>query len=68
MKGRKPDYIVATVTDRDGERGRWTDLGVCFYNAKTDTYTIQLDGLPTNAKLVLYKPKRWDDGEKVETR
>jgi len=64
MKGTKPAYVVATVLEvGEGQPDRWTDLGVAFHNKDTDTYTVQLDAVPLNGKLVLYKPKRWKDQE-----
>ena len=64
MKGKTPDFVVATVIERgDGQRDRWVDIGVAFHNPKGDTYTIHLDAAPLNGKLVLYKPKRWTNRE-----
>lgn len=60
---RRPDYLAKTVTDRLDEqgrqtgKGRWREIGVAFYNQGSDTFTILLDALPANNKLVLTRPK-----------
>ena len=62
MQGKRPDYVVATVEELgNGQRDRWTDVGVAFHNGKSDTYTVNLSALPLNGKLVLYRPKRLKD-------
>ena len=56
-EGRKPDFIAKTVRkdEKTGE-DRWTDIGVAFVNAKSETITILLNALPMTDRLVLAKP------------
>jgi hypothetical protein len=56
MKGRKPSYVVSTVTSTENG-DRWREIGVAFENDKRDTITVLLDALPVSGKLVLRAPK-----------
>lgn len=68
-KGNKPDYVAKSaveVFDRQGnpvldengrQKTRWKDLGVAFYNQKSDTFNILLDALPVNSKIILTRPR-----------
>jgi len=49
LKG--PDF-VAKVNVRD----TWKEVGVAFYNPKTQSFTVYLDSIPLSGKLVLFKP------------
>ena len=63
MEKKKPDFIVKSVvktgkTKEDGkEENRWTDIGVAFWNPKSETFTIYLNALPIGDKMVLTKPR-----------
>ncbi len=57
MKGKRPDYIVNTVTELEGSPARWREIGVAFKNEEKDTLTILLDAVPLSGRLVLTRPK-----------
>jgi hypothetical protein len=58
----KPDYIVKSVrkigeeADTGKDKNRWTDIGVAFYNQKSDTFSISLNALPITDRIVLVRP------------
>ena len=49
-----------TPVERDGKT-YWTKCGVAF-PTRDGGYSIQLDAVPVNGKLVLMKPREYDDG------
>ena len=53
-KRRGPDFIAKVPTEYD----RWREVGVAFYNPKTQSITLYLDALPVKGKLVLFKPRQ----------
>ena len=55
MKGRRPDYAVSTVVERDNSE-RWREIGVAFVSDK-GSITVLLDALPVSAKLILTAPR-----------
>ena len=57
MKGKRPDYIVNSVTELEGSATRWREVGVAFKNDDKDTLTILLDAVPLSGRLVLTRPK-----------
>jgi len=57
MKGKRPDYIVNTVTELEGSPARWREIDVAFKNDDKDTMTILLDAVPLSGRLVLTRPK-----------
>lgn len=57
MIKKPPDWIVSSVVDLDEGKSRWREVGVGFWNEKTDTVTIKLDAVPLSGKLVMSKPK-----------
>ena len=48
-----------TPVERDGKT-YWTKCGVAF-PTRDGGYSIQLDAVPVNGKLVLMKPREYDD-------
>lgn len=64
----KPDFNVfgtETYETEEGEKTRWTQVGVGFTNK--ESITIQLNAYPVNPKLVLLKPKEVErQKEKME--
>ena len=61
-KKKKPDFIVKAVR-QDGDIARWTDIGVAFVNAESESITILLNALPLSDRVVLMKPKEEKDEE-----
>ncbi len=55
IEGKKkgPDFIAKAPTEND----RWREVGVAFYNPKTQSITLYLDAVPLKGKLVLFKPR-----------
>jgi len=53
IEGKKngPDFIAKTPT----KNNRWREVGIAFYNPKTQSITLYLDALPVSGKLVLFK-------------
>ncbi len=57
MEGRKPDYIVYSVVEREGrDKASWIAQGVGFINSD-DSITVKTDVFP---KLVLQRPRNGD--------
>ena len=51
--GKNPDFIAKTLTKNE----KWREVGVAFYNPKTQSITLYLDAVPLKGKLVLFKPR-----------
>ena len=51
-KEKGPDF-VAKVNIRD----KWKEVGVAFYNPKTQSITLYLESIPLDGKLILFKPR-----------
>jgi hypothetical protein len=59
-----PNWIVSSVVDLEDGKSRWREVGVGFWNEKTDSVTILLDAVPLAGRLVMTKPKsRTPEGE-----
>jgi len=56
IEGRKngPDFIAKIPTEYDC----WREVGVAFYNPKTQSITLYLDALPVKGKLVFSNPTK----------
>jgi len=55
-----PDrYVAYTVTGQRSarDRGFWTKVGVMFPHKNGEGFTLQLDALPLDGKVVLLPPK-----------
>lgn len=52
IEGRKkgPDFIAKTPIGKG-----WHEIGIAYFNPKTDSFTIYLDAIPVNGKIVLFK-------------
>jgi len=53
-KRKGPDFLAKIPVRND----KWREVGVAFYNPKTQSITLYLDALPVKGKLVLFKPRR----------
>lgn len=62
MKGKRPNFVVSTVTSTENG-DRWREIGVGFTNDAGDTITVLLDALPVSGKLVLRAPKPQRDAQ-----
>lgn len=67
---RKPDFIAKCVnkykTRTGEEKEKWTDIGVCFLNHRTESISIRLNALPIGGDMVLMKPKPKPEETKQE--
>ena len=58
MSGNKPTLIAYSVKDRgQGQKAIWTRLGAAWAFEKGTGYTLQLDALPIDGRIVLCEPK-----------
>jgi len=53
--------LDAFAVSEGGERDYWTRIGCAFENKDSEGYTLLLDALPTNAKIVLRAHRDSDD-------
>jgi|GEM_PF-2187679 len=53
IKGRSsgPDFVAKSPSDN----GKWMNVGVAFFNPKTETFTIYLENYSIKGKVVLFK-------------
>jgi hypothetical protein len=57
VKNRKPSLIAYQVRDgKDGQNGFWTRIGAAWTN-RDGGFTVQLDSIPLDGRVVLTKPK-----------
>lgn len=60
-------YEVKTTSEyeQNGEKKtRWTKIGVGFPLKNGEGFSILLDALPVNGKLVMMPPREREDGDK----
>lgn len=53
----KPDFYVYTVVQREGQDPFWHKIGAAWENKDEKGYSVSLDSLPINGRLVLRVPK-----------
>ncbi len=51
-RAKGPDFIAKTPT-----KSGWREVGVGFFNPKTQTITVRLDAIPLSGKLILFSPR-----------
>jgi hypothetical protein len=58
MKGDKPRLIAYAVRDPVGEEGKatWTRIGAAWAHEKGRGYSVRLDALPVDGRIVLAEP------------
>lgn len=54
--GKSPSYIAYQVSDRDGNNGFWTRIGVAFAHADGKGYNIQFSAVPLDGRITLRLP------------
>jgi hypothetical protein len=55
---KKPTLIAYTVKERaDGQTAIWTRIGAAWPHGSGSGFTIQLDVLPLDGRVVLTEPK-----------
>jgi hypothetical protein len=50
------NFIAYTVNERNGEQ-YWTNIGAAFPHKGGDGYSVMLNALPINGRIVLRTPK-----------
>lgn len=55
---KAPAYVAYSVRDgKDGGKGYWTRIGVCWKSKDGRGFVVQLDGLvPLDGRIVLREP------------
>jgi len=56
MTDNKPTHYAYQVKEGK-EKSYWTKIGIAFTNADNEGFTVFLDALPVDGKLVIRKPK-----------
>ncbi|MCB1807750.1 MAG: hypothetical protein KDJ99_22120 [Candidatus Competibacteraceae bacterium] len=58
---KAPDYIAYTIKALGEKRSKWVEVGVAFTNkSERGGFTLYLDALPVDGKLVVMPPKSRD--------
>ncbi len=61
MAGSKPDYIVYTVRNFEGDTGeqkaRWLEIGAAWASKEGSSINVTLEAAPISGRFVLVKPK-----------
>jgi hypothetical protein len=54
IEGKKkgvPDFIAKIPV----KNGKWLEVGMAFFNPRTESFTVYLDVVPDTFKVVLFK-------------
>jgi hypothetical protein len=63
ITSKKPTLIAYTVKERgEGQKAIWTRIGAAWPDAGGTGFTVQLDVLPLDGRIVLTEPKAEDGG------
>jgi hypothetical protein len=63
---KKPTMIAYTVKERgDGQKAIWTRIGAAWPHGSGTGFTLQLDTLPLDGRIVLTEPKDEDGGAPI---
>jgi hypothetical protein len=63
IMSKKPTLIAYTVKERgEGQKAIWTQIGAAWPHGTGTGFTIQLDVLPLDGRVVLTEPKAEDAG------
>ncbi len=55
---KKPTLIANNVKDRgEGQKAIWTRIGAAWPHESGSGFTIQLDAIPVDVRIVLTEPK-----------
>ena len=57
---KKPALIAYSVREREGLKAIWTKIGAAWPHGTGAGFTIQLDALPLDGRVVLTEPKADD--------
>ena len=64
----KPTYFAYAVTEREGSteeenREFWTKIGAAWRHKDGKGFTVSLEAMPLNARLLLRQPEQRDEKE-----
>jgi hypothetical protein len=60
-KSNQPQFLAFSIKDSEqSENGYWTRIGAAFAHQNGDGYTLILDWVPLDGKVILRKPKEPD--------
>lgn len=63
---KKPTFLAYTVKDRGkGQKAIWTRIGAAWPHKEGTGFSIELEALPIDGRLVLIEPKA-DDAASTE--
>lgn len=63
-EGRKPDFDVFSIREREGGKDVFTKIGVAFKRQEAEGISILLDALPIGRRLAVLPPLPQPDHEK----
>jgi hypothetical protein len=59
---KKPTLIAYSVRKREGQKDFWVRIGAAWPFENGTGFTVQLDALPIDGRIVLSEPKADDAG------
>jgi hypothetical protein len=63
-EGRKPDFDVFSIREREGGKDVFTKIGVAFKRHEAEGISILLDALPLGRRLAVLPPLPQQEDEK----
>ena len=51
--GKRPPYVAYSVRERNGEKSRWTEIGVAFPHKDGKGFDVLCDAAPLSGKITL---------------
>ena len=55
--GKSPSFIAYSVTDRDGKKSKWREIGVAFPHNDGKGFDILYDVVPLSGRITLRSPE-----------
>ena len=55
--GRKPSFIAYSVTDREGKKAKWREIGVVFEHNDNRGFDVLFDVVPLSGRITLRAPE-----------
>jgi hypothetical protein len=54
--GKPPSYIAYSVTEREGKKSKWREIGVVFPHSDGKGFDILYDVIPLSGRITLRVP------------
>jgi hypothetical protein len=54
---KKPSFIAYSVTERDGKKAKWREIGVAFPHQDAKGFDILYDVVPLSGRITLRAPE-----------